>query len=162
MGSSKDAKTVTADGKHFELAANIGTPKDVEGVNANGAEAVGLYRTEFLYMDSQDFPTEDEQYEAYKAVLEGMNGKPVVVRTMDIGGDKELPYFDLPNEMNPFLGFRALRISISETGNAMFRTQIRALLRASVHGQLRIMFPMVALLKEFRAAKAILMKKKLT
>ncbi|HDR3341866.1 TPA: phosphoenolpyruvate--protein phosphotransferase, partial [Bacillus anthracis] len=151
----KDAETVTADGKHFELAANIGTPKDVEGVNANGAEAVGLYRTEFLYMDSQDFPTEDEQYEAYKAVLEGMNGKPVVVRTMDIGGDKELPYFDLPKEMNPFLGFRALRISISETGNAMFRTQIRALLRASVHGQLRIMFPMVALLKEFRAAKAI-------
>ena len=84
----KDAQTVTADGKHFELAANIGTPKDVEGVNNNGAEAVGLYRTEFLYMDSQDFPTEDEQYEAYKAVLEGMNGKPVVVRTMDIGGDK--------------------------------------------------------------------------
>ena len=151
----KDAKTVTADGKHFELAANIGTPKDVEGVNDNGAEAVGLYRTEFLYMDSQDFPTEDEQYEAYKAVLEGMNGKPVVVRTMDIGGDKELPYFDMPHEMNPFLGFRALRISISETGDAMFRTQIRALLRASVHGQLRIMFPMVALLKEFRAAKAV-------
>ena len=151
----KDAQTVTADGKHFELAANIGTPKDVEGVNNNGAEAVGLYRTEFLYMDSQDFPTEDEQYEAYKAVLEGMNGKPVVVRTMDIGGDKELPYFDMPHEMNPFLGFRALRISISETGDAMFRTQIRALLRASVHGQLRIMFPMVALLKEFRAAKAV-------
>ena len=155
----KDAKTVTADGKHFELAANIGTPKDVEGVNANGAEAVGLYRTEFLYMDSQDFPT-DEQYEAYKAVLEGMNGKPVVVRTMDIGGDKELPYFDLPKEMNPFLGFRALRISISETGNQMFRTQLRALLRASVHGQLRIMFPMVALLKEFRAAKAIFEEEK--
>ena len=127
----KDAETVTADGKHFELAANIGTPKDVEGVNNNGAEAVGLYRTEFLYMDSQDFPTEDEQYEAYKAVLEGMNGKPVVVRTMDIGGDKELPYFDLPKEMNPFLGFRALRISISETGNQMFRTQLRALLRAA-------------------------------
>ena len=151
----KDAKTVTADGKHFELAANIGTPKDVEGVNDNGAEAVGLYRTEFLYMDSQDFPTEDEQYEAYKAVLEGMNGKPVVVRTMDIGGDKELPYFDLPKEMNPFLGFRALRISISETGDAMSRTQIRALLRASVHGQLRIMFPMVALVHEFRKAKAV-------
>ena len=156
----KDAKTVTADGKHFELAANIGTPKDVEGVNANGAEAVGLYRTEFLYMDSQDFPTEDEQYEAYKAVLEGMNGKPVVVRTMDIGGDKELPYFDLPKEMNPFLGFRALRISISETGQDMFRTQLRALLRASVHGHLRIMFPMVALLKEFRTAKAIFEEEK--
>ncbi|HFI0136824.1 TPA: phosphoenolpyruvate--protein phosphotransferase [Streptococcus suis] len=156
----KDAQTVTADGKHFELAANIGTPKDVEGVNDNGAEAVGLYRTEFLYMDSQDFPTEDEQYEAYKAVLEGMNGKPVVVRTMDIGGDKELPYFDLPHEMNPFLGFRALRISISETGNQMFRTQLRALLRSSVHGKLRIMFPMVALLTEFRAAKAILEEEK--
>ena len=156
----KDAKTVTADGKHFELAANIGTPKDVEGVNDNGAEAVGLYRTEFLYMDSQDFPTEDDQYEAYKAVLEGMNGKPVVVRTMDIGGDKELPYFDLPKEMNPFLGFRALRISISETGNQMFRTQLRALLRASVHGKLRIMFPMVALLTEFRTAKGILEEEK--
>ena len=156
----KDAQTVTADGKHFELAANIGTPKDVEGVNDNGAEAVGLYRTEFLYMDSQDFPTEDDQYEAYKAVLEGMNGKPVVVRTMDIGGDKELPYFDLPKEMNPFLGFRALRISISETGNQMFRTQLRALLRASVHGKLRIMFPMVALLTEFRTAKGILEEEK--
>ena len=151
----KDAKTLTADGKHFELAANIGTPKDVEGVNHNGGEAVGLYRTEFLYMDSQDFPTEDEQFEAYKAVLEGMNGKPVVVRTMDIGGDKELPYFDLPKEMNPFLGYRALRISLSEGGDAMFRTQMRALLRASVHGKLRIMFPMVALLTEFRAAKKI-------
>lgn len=156
----KDAPTVTADGKHFELAANIGTPKDVEGVNDNGAEAVGLYRTEFLYMDSQDFPTEEDQYEAYKAVLEGMNGKPVVVRTMDIGGDKELPYFDLPKEMNPFLGYRAIRISISETGNQMFRTQLRALLRASVHGKLRIMFPMVALLTEFRTAKSILEEEK--
>jgi phosphotransferase system enzyme I (PtsI) len=151
----KNAETITADGKHFELAANIGTPKDVAGVLNNGGEAIGLYRTEFLYMESADFPTEDEQYEAYKAVLEGMNGKPVVVRTMDIGGDKELPYFDLPHEMNPFLGYRALRISISEGGNQMFRTQLRALLRASVHGKLRIMFPMVALLKEFRAAKAV-------
>ena len=151
----KDAETVTADGKHFELAANIGTPKDVEGVNDNGAEAVGLYRTEFLYMDAQDFPTEEDQYEAYKAVLEGMKGKPVVVRTMDIGGDKTLPYFDLPEEMNPFLGWRALRISLSNSGDAMFRTQLRALLRASVHGTLRIMLPMVALVTEFRAAKKI-------
>ena len=151
----KDAETVTADGKHFELAANIGAPKDVEGVVENGGEGIGLYRTEFLYMDSQDFPTEDDQYEAYKAVLEGMNGKPVVVRTMDIGGDKTLPYFDLPEEMNPFLGWRALRISLSQGGDAMFRTQLRALLRASVHGKLRIMFPMVALLTEFRAAKKI-------
>ena len=154
----KDAKTVTADGKHFELAANIGTPKDVEGVNDNGAEAVGLYRTEFLYMDSQDFPTEDDQYEAYKAVLEGMNGKPVVVRTMDIGGDKELPYLPLPHEMNPFLGYRAIRISLHEP--AMFRTQLRALLRASVYGKLRIMFPMIATLNDFRGAKALLEEEK--
>lgn len=152
-GKLKDAQTVTADGKHFELAANIGTPKDLEGVHNNGAEAVGLYRTEFLYMDSPDFPTEDDQYEAYKAVLEGMAGKPVVVRTMDIGGDKELPYLKLPHEMNPFLGYRALRISLSELGDGMFRTQLRALLRASAHGNLRIMFPMVATLKEFRTAK---------
>lgn len=151
----KHAETVTADGKHFELAANIGTPKDLVGVHNNGGEAVGLYRTEFLYMDSPDFPTEDDKYEAYKTVLEGMEGKPVVVRTMDIGGDKELPYLQLPHEMNPFLGYRALRISLSEQGDDMFRTQMRALLRASVHGNLRIMFPMVATLKEFRAAKAI-------
>ena len=151
----KNAETVTADGKHVELAANIGTPKDLEGVHKNGGEAVGLYRTEFLYMDSSDFQTEEDQYQAYKAVLEGMEGKPVVVRTMDIGGDKELPYLTLPHEMNPFLGYRALRISLSELGDGMFRTQMRALLRASVHGNLRIMFPMVATLKEFRAAKAI-------
>ncbi|UQF23950.1 phosphoenolpyruvate--protein phosphotransferase [Vagococcus lutrae] len=154
----KDAETVTADGKHFELAANIGTPKDLEGVHNNGAEAIGLYRTEFLYMDSADFPTEDDQYEAYKAVLEGMDGKPVVVRTMDIGGDKELPYLTLPEEMNPFLGYRALRISLVE--DDMFRTQLRALLRASVHGKLRIMFPMVATLPEFRQAKAMLEEEK--
>ena len=156
----KNAETVTADGKHFELAANIGTPKDLEGVHKNGGEAVGLYRTEFLYMDSSDFPTEEDQYQAYKAVLEGMEGKPVVVRTMDIGGDKELPYLTLPHEMNPFLGYRALRISLSELGDGMFRTQMRALLRASVHGNLRIMFPMVATLKEFRAAKAIFEEEK--
>lgn len=156
----KNAETVTADGKHFELAANIGTPKDLVGVHNNGGEAVGLYRTEFLYMDSPDLPTEDDQYEAYKAVLEGMEGKPVVVRTMDIGGDKELPYLQLPHEMNPFLGYRALRISLSEQGDEMFRTQMRALLRASVHGNLRIMFPMVATLKEFRAAKAIFEEEK--
>jgi phosphotransferase system enzyme I (PtsI) len=156
----KNAETVTADGKHIELGANIGTPKDLEGVHNNGAEAVGLYRTEFLYMDSSDFPTEEDQYQAYKAVLEGMDGKPVVVRTMDIGGDKELPYLQLPHEMNPFLGYRALRISLSELGDDMFRTQLRALLRASVHGNLRIMFPMVATLKEFRAAKKLFEEEK--
>ncbi len=154
----KNAETLTKDGKHFELAANIGTPKDLTGVKNNGAEAIGLYRTEFLYIDSPDFPTEDQQYEAYKAVLEGMEGHPVVVRTMDIGGDKELPYLTLPKEMNPFLGYRALRISLSELGDGMFRTQLRALLRASVHGKLRIMVPMVATLVEFRPAKAIFLE----
>ncbi|MDN6639904.1 MAG: phosphoenolpyruvate--protein phosphotransferase [Tetragenococcus sp.] len=151
----KDAKTATSDGKHFDLASNIGTPKDLNSVHDNGAEAIGLYRTEFLYMDSSDFPTEEDQFNAYKKVLEGMDGKPVVVRTMDIGGDKELPYLDLPDEMNPFLGYRALRINLSQLGEGMFRTQLRALLRASVYGELRIMFPMVATLQEFRAAKKI-------
>lgn len=154
----KYAKTVTADGKHFELAGNIGTPKDLDGVLGHGGEAVGLYRTEFLYMDSPDFPTEDEQFEAYKAVLEGMEGKPVVVRTMDIGGDKELPYLKFPEEMNPFLGYRAIRICLAE--DQMFRTQLRALLRASVYGNLRIMFPMIATLAEFREAKTLLEEEK--
>ena len=154
----KDEKSVTKDGKHVELAANIGTPKDLTGVIDNGGEAIGLYRTEFLYMDSKELPTEDEQYTAYKAVLEGMDGKPVVVRTMDIGGDKELPYLELPKEMNPFLGYRAIRVSLDQ--DEIFRTQLRALLRASVHGTLRIMFPMIATLPEFRDAKAILEEEK--
>ena len=154
----KDADTFTKDGHQVELAANIGTPKDLEGVIHNGAEGVGLYRTEFLYMDSHDMPTEEDQFKAYKAVLEGMNGKPVVVRTMDIGGDKELPYLPLPHEMNPFLGYRAIRISLNEP--EMFRTQLRALLRASVYGKLRIMFPMIATLNDFRGAKALLEEEK--
>ena len=154
----KDADTFTKDGHQVELAANIGTPKDLEGVIHNGAEGVGLYRTEFLYMDSHDMPTEEDQFEAYKAVLEGTNGKPVVVRTMDIGGDKELPYLPLPHEMNPFLGYRAIRISLNEP--EMFRTQLRALLRASVYGKLRIMFPMIATLNDFRGAKALLEEEK--
>ncbi|RSK29052.1 phosphoenolpyruvate--protein phosphotransferase [Bacillus sp. HMF5848] len=150
--------TVSKDGVHVELAANIGTPDDIEGVVKNGAEAVGLYRTEFLYMGRSELPTEDEQFEAYKAVLEGMNEKPVVVRTLDIGGDKELPYLDLPKEMNPFLGFRAIRLCLEEEG--IFRTQLRALLRASEYGLLKIMFPMIATLKEFREAKAMLLEEK--
>ncbi len=154
----KDSKTYTKDGHQVELAANIGTPKDLEGVVNNGAEGVGLYRTEFLYMDSHEMPTEEDQFEAYKAVLEGMNGKPVVVRTMDIGGDKELPYLPLPHEMNPFLGYRAIRISLNEP--EMFRTQLRALLRASVYGKLRIMFPMIATLNDFRGAKTLLEEEK--
>ncbi|MDN3014946.1 phosphoenolpyruvate--protein phosphotransferase [Paenibacillus sp. BSR1-1] len=146
--------TVSADGQHVELAANIGTPNDLKGVIENGGEGVGLYRTEFLYMGREQLPTEEEQFEAYKAVLEGMAGKPVVVRTLDIGGDKELPYLELPKEMNPFLGFRAIRLCLEEQG--IFRTQLRALLRASSFGNLKIMFPMIATLDEFREAKAIL------
>jgi phosphoenolpyruvate-protein phosphotransferase (PTS system enzyme I) len=151
-------KTVSADDHHVELAANIGTPDDVKGVLDNGGEGVGLYRTEFLYMGRDTLPTEEEQFDAYKTVLERMEGKPVVVRTLDIGGDKELPYLDLPKEMNPFLGFRAIRLCLEMQD--MFRTQLRALLRASVYGNLKIMFPMIATLDEFRQAKAILMEEK--
>ncbi len=150
--------TVSSDNHHVELVANIGTPKDLKGVIENGGEGVGLYRTEFLYMGRDQLPTEDEQFESYKAVLEGLTGKPVVVRTLDIGGDKELPYLDLPKEMNPFLGFRAIRLCLEEQD--IFRTQLRALLRASIYGNLKIMFPMIATLDEFRAAKALLEEEK--
>jgi phosphoenolpyruvate-protein phosphotransferase (PTS system enzyme I) len=151
-------KTVTKDGHQIELAANIGTPKDLKGVIENGGEAIGLYRTEFLYMGRDQLPTEEEQFQAYKAVLEGMEGKPVVVRTLDIGGDKELPYLELPKELNPFLGFRAIRLCLEEQD--IFRTQLRALLRASVYGNLKIMFPMIATLDEFRQGKSILEEEK--
>ncbi|KOR11768.1 phosphoenolpyruvate-protein phosphotransferase [Staphylococcus carnosus] len=150
----RDAESVTADGHHVELAANIGTPNDLPGVIENGAEGIGLYRTEFLYMGRDQMPTEEEQFEAYKAVLEAMKGKRVVVRTLDIGGDKELPYLDLPEEMNPFLGYRAIRLCLDQP--EIFRPQLRALLRASVFGKLNIMFPMVATIQEFRDAKALL------
>lgn len=154
----KNEVSVTADGKEFEISANIGTPKDLDGVTSNGADGIGLYRTEFLYMDSAELPDEDSQFEAYKAVVEGMNGKPVVVRTMDIGGDKHLPYMPLPEEMNPFLGYRAIRISLDR--QEIFRTQLRALLRASAFGKLRIMFPMIATIQEFNDAKAIFEEEK--
>lgn len=154
----KNEKTYTADGDQIELAANIGTPNDVEGVLNNGGEAVGLYRTEFLYMGKSSLPTEEEQYEAYKSVLEQMEGKAVVVRTLDIGGDKELNYLDLPKEMNPFLGFRAIRFCLANED--VFRPQLRALLRASAHGKLKIMFPMIATLEEFRSAKGLLLEEK--
>ncbi|WHF28347.1 phosphoenolpyruvate--protein phosphotransferase [Bacillus altitudinis] len=153
-----DQPTVTKDGVHVELAANIGTPEDVKGVLENGGEAVGLYRTEFLYMGRDQLPTEEEQFDAYKTVLEKMEGKAVVVRTLDIGGDKELPYLQLPKEMNPFLGYRAIRLCLEE--QEIFRTQLRALLRASTYGNLKIMFPMIATLSEFREAKAILLEEK--
>ncbi|HAM1486152.1 TPA: phosphoenolpyruvate--protein phosphotransferase [Listeria monocytogenes] len=154
----KNEKTVSKDGVHVELAANIGTPNDLEGVISNGGEAVGLYRTEFLYMGRDNFPTEEEQFEAYKAVVSGMDGKSVVVRTLDIGGDKTLPYLELPEEMNPFLGFRAIRLCF--TNEELFRTQLRALLRASVYGNLKIMFPMIATVNEFRQARDILLDEK--
>ncbi|WNC14681.1 phosphoenolpyruvate--protein phosphotransferase [Brevibacillus brevis] len=151
-------QTVTADGHHVELAANIGSTQDLAGVLENGAEGVGLFRTEFLYMGREDFPTEEEQFQAYRQVLEQMEGKPVVIRTLDIGGDKHLSYLDMPHEMNPFLGFRAIRLCLDN--QELFRTQLRALLRASVHGNLKIMFPMIATLEEFRQAKAILEEEK--
>ncbi|OAB29960.1 phosphoenolpyruvate--protein phosphotransferase [Paenibacillus macquariensis subsp. defensor] len=154
----RDLPTLTKDNVQVELAANIGTPADVEGVLDNGGEAVGLYRTEFLYMGRDKLPSENVQYNAYKTVLEKMNGKPVVVRTLDIGGDKELPYLEMPKEMNPFLGFRAIRLCLDRQD--IFRVQLRALLRASVHGNLRIMFPMIATLGEFRAAKTVLLEEK--
>ncbi|WP_276788966.1 phosphoenolpyruvate--protein phosphotransferase [Bacillus sp. (in: firmicutes)] len=150
--------TVSKDGHHVELAANIGTPDDVKGVLENGGEAVGLYRTEFLYMGRDQLPTEEEQFDAYKTVLERMEGKSVVVRTLDIGGDKELPYLQLPKEMNPFLGYRAIRLCLEE--QEIFRTQLRALLRASTYGNLKIMFPMIATVNEFKQAKAILLEEK--
>ncbi|WP_180541905.1 phosphoenolpyruvate--protein phosphotransferase [Staphylococcus haemolyticus] len=154
----RDAETVTIDGEHAELAANIGTPDDLYGVMENGAEGIGLYRTEFLYMGRDQMPTEDEQFEAYKKVLETMKDKRVVVRALDIGGDKELPYLNLPKEMNPFLGYRAIRLCLDQQD--IFRTQLRALLRASAYGKLNIMFPMVATINEFREAKAILLEEK--
>ncbi|PID07052.1 MULTISPECIES: phosphoenolpyruvate--protein phosphotransferase [unclassified Sporosarcina] len=144
---------ITLDGHRVELAGNIGTPDDVENVLKNGGEAIGLFRTEFLYMGKEQFPTEDEQFEAYKSVLEQMNGSATIVRTLDIGGDKELPYLQLPHEANPFLGLRAIRLCLDH--EEMFRTQLRALLRASIYGNLRIMFPMIATINEFRQAKEL-------
>ncbi len=151
----KGQASITTDGRHVELAGNIGSPNDVDGLIKNDAEGVGLYRTEFLYMDKEDsFPTEEEQYKAYKEVLEGMNNKPIVIRTLDIGGDKELPYFEMEPEMNPFLGYRAIRLCLDRKD--IFKTQLRALYRASVHGKLRIMFPMISSLEELLSAKEVI------
>ena len=147
------AKSITTDGHQVELAGNIGGVKDAEQVLTNGGEGVGLFRTEFLYMDNDHFPTEEEQFEVYKQVLETMEGRKVVVRTLDIGGDKKLSYFTFPEEMNPFLGYRAIRLCLDRTD--IFKTQLRALCRASVYGKLCIMFPMIATIDEFRSAKAL-------
>ncbi|MFL1996068.1 phosphoenolpyruvate--protein phosphotransferase [Lysinibacillus irui] len=149
-------QTLSKDGVHVELAANIGSPSDLDSVLRHGAEGIGLYRTEFLYMGRENLPSEEEQFSAYKTVIEGMNGRPVVIRTLDIGGDKHLPYLPLQEEMNPFLGHRAIRLCLDQ--QELFRTQLRALLRASVYGSLKIMFPMIATIREFRDAKAILLE----
>lgn len=147
-------KTVTKAGKRIEVAGNIGKPEDVHQVLANGGDGVGLFRTEFLYMDRDDMPGEEEQFESYKYAVEKMEGRPVVIRTLDIGGDKKLPYLPLPEEMNPFLGYRAIRICLDRKD--IFKTQLRALLRASAFGNLKIMFPMIGSLEEFLQAKEIL------
>ncbi|WP_425475061.1 phosphoenolpyruvate--protein phosphotransferase [Anaeromonas gelatinilytica] len=154
LESLKGKESISTDGRKVELAGNIGTPKDIDGLKNNDAEGVGLYRTEFLYMNRDNLPTEDEQYESYKKVLESMNPNPVVIRTLDVGGDKNLPYLEFENEMNPFLGYRAIRLCLDKKD--IFITQLRALLRASNHGNLRIMFPMISSLEELLEAKKVL------
>lgn len=150
----KTEPSLSADGHKVELAANIGTPKDCAGALNNGAEGIGLFRTEFLYHNRDRLPTEEEQFEAYKSVLATMAPRPVVIRTLDVGGDKEISYLNLPKESNPFLGYRAIRVCLRQTD--IFRTQLRALLRASTFGNLKIMFPMISSLDEVRQAKGIL------
>lgn len=147
-------ESITKSGKKVIVAGNIGSPEDVNKVIENGGEGVGLFRTEFLYMDKDRLPNEDEQFEAYKYAAEKLNGKPIVIRTLDIGGDKKLPYLPLPKEMNPFLGFRAIRLCLHRKD--IFRTQLRALLRASNYGNIQIMFPMISSLEEFFEAKKLL------
>lgn len=149
-----NAKSVTLDGKYVEIAANIGTPDDVAAVLKNGAEGIGLYRTEFLYMNSKVLPSEEDQFEAYRKVVEDMGERPVIIRTLDIGGDKELQSMDLPKEMNPFLGYRAIRICLDN--KQLFMVQLRALLRASAFGNLRIMLPMISDVYQVREAKKLI------
>ena len=151
LAKLKELPAQTVDGHRVEVCANIGTIKDMDGAHRNGAEGVGLYRTEFLFMDRDALPSEEEQYHAYKEVAESMPDQPIIVRTMDIGGDKELPYMKFPKEMNPFLGWRAVRIFFDRKD--IMHTQLRAILRASVFGKLRIMFPMIISVEEFRSLK---------
>lgn len=151
LAKLKDLPAITLDGHQVEVCANIGTVRDVEGAERNGAEGVGLYRTEFLFMDRDALPTEEEQFAAYKAVAEACGSQAVIVRTMDIGGDKELPYMNFPKEENPFLGWRAIRIAMDR--REILRDQFRAILRASAFGKLRIMFPMIISVEEVRALR---------
>ncbi|MFV0575577.1 MAG: phosphoenolpyruvate-protein phosphotransferase PtsI [Vibrio sp.] len=152
LAKLKDLPAVTLDDHHVEVCGNIGTVKDCDGIIRNGGEGVGLYRTEFLFMDRDALPTEEEQYQAYKEVAETMGDQAVIIRTMDIGGDKDLPYMDLPAEMNPFLGWRAVRISLDR--REILKDQLRGILRASAHGKLRVMFPMIISVEEIRELKA--------
>jgi len=152
LAKLKDLPAITLDGHQVEVCANIGTVRDIAGAERNGAEGVGLYRTEFLFMDRDALPTEEEQFQAYKAVAEGMGSQAVIVRTMDIGGDKDLPYMNLPKEDNPFLGWRAIRIAMDR--KEILHAQLRAILRASSFGKLRIMFPMIISVEEVRMLKA--------
>ena len=151
LAKLKDLPAVTLDGHQVEVCANIGTVRDIAGAERNGAEGVGLYRTEFLFMDRDSLPTEEEQFMAYKAVAEAMGSQAVIVRTMDIGGDKDLPYMNLPKEENPFLGWRAIRIAMDR--KEILHAQLRAILRASAFGKLRIMFPMIISVEEVRSLK---------
>ena len=149
----KDKEAISKDGIKVDVWGNIGSPNDVKGILSNGGFGIGLYRTEFLFMEKDSFPTEDEQFEAYKVVAEAMNGYPVTIRTMDIGGDKSLPYMELPKEENPFLGWRAIRVCLDR--QEILRTQFKALLRASKYGQIKIMLPMIMDIEEVRKAKKI-------
>ena len=149
----KDKEAVSKDGTKVDVWGNIGSPNDLKGIISNGGFGIGLYRTEFLFMEKDSFPTEDEQFEAYKIVAEGLKGYPVTIRTMDIGGDKSLPYMELPQEENPFLGWRAIRVCLDR--QEILKTQFRALLRASKYGQIKIMLPMIMDIEEIRKAKAI-------
>ena len=154
LAKLKDLPALTLDGHRVDVVANIGTIRDIEGAERNGAEGVGLYRTEFLFMDRDQLPTEEEQFIAYKDVVEAMNGNLVILRTMDIGGDKELPYLNLPKEMNPFLGWRAIRIALDR--REILNAQLRAVLRASAYGKLAVMFPMIISVEEIRELKSVI------
>ena len=154
LNSMKGQETISKDGHKVELAGNIGTPKDIDRVLENDGEGVGLFRTEFLYMDKDRLPTEEEQFQSYKIVAEKLGERPLVIRTLDVGGDKDLPYLDLPKEMNPFLGYRAIRLCLDRVD--IFKTQLRAILRASAFGNIKIMFPMISNIKEIRDSKVII------
>ena len=154
LRESANLEATTTDGHHVELFGNIGKAKDAKNALIMGAQGIGLYRTEFLYMENNELPTEDVQFEEYKKVAQEMKGQPVIIRTMDIGGDKELKCLDLPSEMNPFLGYRAIRISLNRPD--IFKVQLRALLRASAFGDIHIMYPMIASVEEVKQANAML------